>query len=286
MRLSALCVLVLLACGGPVDPNGGSGGGDNSGTGGGGGTIDTANHTVDTASLPCDVVASLSRNCASCHGSPATQGAHVTILSRNDLLAPMPDDMALTVGEASMYRMESMGQDVMPPPGGTPATPGDILSLSAYVGAGMLPGTCSGTTMPAQTTCPSGTSWTYGNSGSSQMNPGLACISCHLSQAPRERFAFAGTVFTDLHTKDLCKAGSMTGGKVELIGADGQVVSLGTNSSGNFYTFSTLQMPYTARVTLNGKVRSMTTPQVSGDCNSCHSEQGISNAPGRIIWPN
>jgi mono/diheme cytochrome c family protein len=285
MRLSALSVVLLVACGGPTDPNGGTGGGDNSGMGGGG-TVDTSNHTVDTASLPCDVVAALSRNCASCHGSPATQGAHVSILSASDLQAPMPDDMALTVGEASMYRMQSMGQSVMPPPGGTPATANDILAISAYVGAGMLPGSCTGMpTMPAPTTCPSNSMWMYGNAGSPIMNPGRACINCHTSLAPREKFAFAGTVFTDLHTKDLCSGAPPAGGQVQLIGADGQTLTLGTSAAGNFYTFSTLQMPYTAKVIFNGKQRMMTTPQVEGDCNTCHTEQGISNAPGRIIWP-
>jgi predicted CXXCH cytochrome family protein len=29
----------------------------------------------------------------------------------------------------------------------------------------------------------------------------------------------------------------------------------------------------------------MTTPQTNGDCNSCHTPDGASNAPGRIIAP-
>jgi hypothetical protein len=231
-------------------------------------------------------VAALSRNCSSCHGSPATQGAHTTILSRSDLLAPMPDDMALTVGEASMYRVQSMGPDVMPPAGSTAASVSDVQAIVAYVGAGMLPASCTGTTMPAPTTCPSSSTWAYGNSGSPVMNPGLACINCHTSMQPREKFTFAGTVFTDLHTQNLCNAGSKPGGQVVLTGADGQSITLTANTAGNFYTFGTLQMPYTAKVVFNGKQRMMTTPQVDGDCNTCHTEQGISNAPGRIIWPD
>lgn len=41
----------------------------------------------------------------------------------------------------------------------------------------------------------------------------------------------------------------------------------------------------------NGLTRTMTTKQDDGDCNKCHTEQGIhvgngaDDAPGRIVWP-
>jgi hypothetical protein len=44
-------------------------------------------------------------------------------------------------------------------------------------------------------------------------------------------------------------------------------------------------MPYTVEVRYQGRVRAMTTPQSTGDCNSCHTEQGAKGAPGRIMLP-
>ncbi|MGD0679831.1 MAG: hypothetical protein ABSC94_30975 [Polyangiaceae bacterium] len=41
----------------------------------------------------------------------------------------------------------------------------------------------------------------------------------------------------------------------------------------------------TATITYNGKTAAMTTPQMTGDCNSCHTEQGANGAPGRIVLP-
>jgi hypothetical protein len=280
MRPSLLCAFVLVACAGPGN-NGGTGGGD-PGTGGG---MDMSNHTVDRDTLPCDVAAVLEDHCTSCHGSVPTGGALTSLLNRADLTAPMPDDMVLTVGEASSFRMQSMGADIMPPPGSPAAQAVEIQLFAAWVGAGMLPTSCNNNA-PAPTTCPSNSMWQLGDTGSDLMHPGLACIQCHTSRVPREKFTFAGTVFTDQHTKDNCNAGPNSSGRIELIGADGKVTTLSANEAGNFFTFATIAMPYTARVDLNGRVRSMLTPQTVGDCNTCHSEQGSVGAPGRIFWPN
>jgi predicted CXXCH cytochrome family protein len=38
-------------------------------------------------------------------------------------------------------------------------------------------------------------------------------------------------------------------------------------------------------VTAGGKERIMVQAQTSGDCNSCHSESGSKDAPGRIVAP-
>jgi hypothetical protein len=43
--------------------------------------------------------------------------------------------------------------------------------------------------------------------------------------------------------------------------------------------------PFTAEVIYQGQSVSMTTPQTSGDCNSCHTESGANGAPGRIVVP-
>ncbi|WP_437841556.1 hypothetical protein [Sorangium sp. So ce1153] len=62
------------------------------------------------------------------------------------------------------------------------------------------------------------------------------------------------------------------------------------NASGNFL-FDTFQdrtpinFPITARVVKGDKERKMLTAQMSGDCNSCHSQSGAEGAPGRIVAP-
>jgi hypothetical protein len=46
-----------------------------------------------------------------------------------------------------------------------------------------------------------------------------------------------------------------------------------------------LAFPITAGVRYRGRTRWMIQRQVTGDCNTCHTEQGEHNAPGRIQLP-
>jgi len=41
----------------------------------------------------------------------------------------------------------------------------------------------------------------------------------------------------------------------------------------------------TARVVRGDQERVMLSPQMDGDCNSCHTENGANGAPGRIVAP-
>ncbi len=136
--------------------------------------------------------------------------------------------------------------------------------------------------------CPSNKMWTKGNQGSALMQPGVACIACHnKSGGEAPGFVVAGTVYPSLHAVDKCYGSTAT--KVEIIGSNGVVTTLTTNSAGNFYQSkfgSKIVMPYTAKVyNAAGDMLEMTTPQTNGDCNSCHTPDGASNAPGRIIAP-
>ena len=57
---------------------------------------------------------------------------------------------------------------------------------------------------------------------------------------------------------------------------------------GNFWQFGDavdLVMPITARVIQGDKVLAMATPVDTGDCNTCHTQEGKESAPGRIILP-
>jgi len=137
--------------------------------------------------------------------------------------------------------------------------------------------------------CPSNTFWTRGTAAAAAMEPGLACIECHATQAPDLVYDFMGTVFPGYRTEALCFASPPQGVTVELVDKNGAVAAtLTPNASGNFFTGrnSGVQVPYTARVRFDGGVSEMLTPQTSGDCNSCHTAAGLSGAPGRVVWPN
>jgi hypothetical protein len=142
---------------------------------------------------------------------------------------------------------------------------------------------------PAETTCTSGQRWAESAGNSAEMAPGQACRQCHMLLAPDRAYFFMGTVFPSLHEEDDCEAPPPADGEIEILDSSGEVkLVLQPNSAGNFVSTSVaapFPMPYTARVRAHGKVRAMSTPQRSGDCNACHTEQGTNGAPGRIVWP-
>ena len=144
---------------------------------------------------------------------------------------------------------------------------------------------------PNASVCTSGVMWTRGDRGSTFMHPGVACINCHLdngassatSQPPL--FGFAGTLYPTTHEPDDCNG--VAGAKVTVTDANGKVTTVTVNSSGNFFSTVKLAFPFTAKVvTTAGKERAMMASQMSGDCNSCHTETGTMTAPGRIQLPN
>ncbi len=310
MRQLLLAAVLMLGagCGQAVDPGtdggagGGGGGGGGSGGGGGGGRVDAGPQT-----LPCDVAAVLSDNCSSCHGDPLSGGAPNPLLTRSDLTAASALDPGKSFAQRAVIRMKAaLGQ--MPPLPRAAVSAGQIATFETWVSAGAPSGTCvpdAGTGAvdagPAPVVCTSGTSWAMGNTGVETMNPGFACRSCHLganfegqnptgASATNRAYFFAGTVYGSFHEKNLCNATTVPAGtKVEILDAIGMVqFTLPVDPVGNFRSLSTsalITLPYTARVRIGGLVREMKTRQTNGDCNSCHTEQGEQNAPGRVVWP-
>lgn len=133
--------------------------------------------------------------------------------------------------------------------------------------------------------CRTGQWWISGDSRSSAMVPGGECIACHARQGG-PAYAVAGTIMGDYNDAENCRG--VPGAIVEIIGADGRVTRLTSNSAGNFYQStrgSTIVKPYTARVTLNGATYVMETETSDGDCNSCHSATGNGDTQGRIVGP-
>jgi hypothetical protein len=124
------------------------------------------------------------------------------------------------------------------------------------------------------------------------MRPGNACESCHvlLGAATGATFDVAGTVYATAHEPDNCDGTSVTGVTVVITDGMGTDHVLPVNNVGNFYHndlfgFAAFPLPFHAKVVYNGMERKMLTPQMTGNCNSCHTETGAQNAPGRIMLP-
>jgi len=216
----------------------------------------------------------------------------MALVTRADLTANSALYPGTTVASRCVTRMQQSVAP-MPPAPATVATSADITTMQNWIAAGMPAGSCgspdAGQTGPQPTTCASNNLYQFNGDGSSRMSPGLACVACHQTQSSENAYFFMGTVFPAYHEKDNCIDAPVAGGTVEILDSTGAVVyTLTPNSAGNFYQRSYtagLSLPYTARVTANGMTLTMTTPQMSGDCNSCHTEQGLNGAPGRIVWP-
>jgi hypothetical protein len=158
-------------------------------------------------------------------------------------------------------------------------------------------GTCAAT----GPTCTTNSFWVDTGDGDRGMAPGYACVACHVGQnfqgqnpygesQPDRAYFFMGTVFPDFHTQDGCYETQPSGTTtVNIYDANGALaVTMTAGATGNFYHRSLsagVALPYTAQVVRNGQVRAMVTPQMLGDCNQCHTVQGLNGAPGRIVAP-
>jgi cytochrome c553 len=310
-RLLIVGALVfVVGCGGSIGVNDQDGGGGGTGTGGGNGTgggsgngggtgTGGGSSSGDFAGLNCDVANLMASKCTSCHGRPLTGGAPFSLLSRADLIAASPSYPGKTIAERSLVRMQATSAP-MPPLPAAPATAIEISAFNTWLTAGTPDQTCgmvpdagmgNPDAGPAPTTCISGVKWTFGNAGSTHMNPGQACRACHQQQEPFRAYFFMGTAYPSTHEQNNCESMPPSGLVVDIIDANGAVAqSLPVRyPSGNFYSNSvstSIAMPYKARIRdAQGRSLTMNTPQTNGDCNTCHTEQGANGAPGRITWP-
>lgn len=241
-----------------------------------------------TGGLPCDVSDLLASACSSCHGDTLSGGATVRLQSGDDLAAPSKLDPSKTIADDAVARMKDTNNP-MPPSGALPAD--KIAILEKWISDGMPTGSCDASggdpslDPNAKAVCTSNVHWTRGDHGSQSMHPGVACIACHESGRGDDApfFSIAGTVYPTVHEPDDCNGAS--GITVVVTDAKGTAHNLKANSAGNFFLESSIALPYTAKVVSGGKTRAMSTPQKSGDCNSCHTEGGTNDAPGRITLP-
>ena len=133
--------------------------------------------------------------------------------------------------------------------------------------------------------CANGQAGLLGAIPGATMAPGTACVSCHVSTNAKA-LGIGGTVYQSPHEADEC-IGVSQNIKVVITDSAGQTHDLAVNSSGNFSDMSVIAIssPYTAAVVGPGGSRPMIAKITNGDCNSCHTAAGASNAPGRIMAP-
>lgn len=242
--------------------------------------------------LPCDVQAVLRARCQTCHGRPPVSGALVPLLSYADLTAPSLLEPAITVAASSVKRMKDSALP-MPPAPAPHVSSEELAAFEAWLAQGTPRVDCDPTnpsTDPydAPATCSSGKYWGGFDSGNPWMLPGHACITCHRKTNRAPRFTLAGTVFSTAHEPDKCHGvDASVGATIVITDANGQELPpIRVTAGGNFgVILPDLALPYRAKIVAGGKERVMLTPQVNGDCNACHSQQGAQGARGRIILP-
>ena len=210
----------------------------------------------------------------------------MSLVTYADLAAP--SSFGGTIAQRAYARMSS-ATSPMPPGSGITVPAAQIATFKSWLDAGMPMGSCGGgATGPdplnAAPTCTSGTYWTGGNEGSSRMHPGDACIACHRqSGGEAPTYTVAGTVYPTGHEPAECN-GTATA-QIVITDANGQTITLAPNSAGNFRSSAALAFPIHAKVVANGQERAMASAQMSGDCNACHTQNGLSMAPGRVTLP-
>lgn len=236
---------------------------------------------TDERGLPCDLQAMLGDRCESCHGTRLADGATVHLVTYEDLVAT--NAAGVTVAARALARMKQAAQPMPPSP--ATASASDIAILASWIDAGMPRGTCMGGGGPFDVppTCTSGRYWTGGNRESPLMHPGKACIACHTSEGEGPRYKIAGTVYATGHEPDDCNGA--TTAVIEVTDATNRVTNLPVNAAGNFSSQATFAQPFRVAVVANGQRRAMVAAPTSGDCNTCHTQNGTSMAPGRIVLP-
>lgn len=162
-----------------------------------------------------------------------------------------------------------------------------------------------GNPTPKPTQCTSGVTVTSEDlQNRNLMHPGRACNACHDTQKPPQpHFSIAGTVYATDGELDDCTATSAVDGVTVVVtdmannvlwtvpvqtGTEANSTPSGKALHGNF-ALEGVTPPAQFRVKVvsadKQRERAMGATPASGDCNSCHTAQGASGAPGRILAP-
>jgi mono/diheme cytochrome c family protein len=256
--------------------------------------------TGQPTGLPCDIQGILENRCIACHGPTASAAnGPPPLLSYDQLIAPSNADPKQSRAQLALAYMKSK---TMPPPPAVAPEDDEIAAFQAWVdnGTPKNPTACTDPPPPAgdagtsdagspdagAPVCTSNKFWKGSDDdGNPLMHPGRACNACHQKEGgPNLRIA--GTVFPTAHEPDDCDgAGGPPQLTIIVTDAKNQVHRLTANSAGNFLTTTRVTLPIRAQVTDGTKVRNMNGSVTSGDCNSCHTVNGLNGAPGRIMAP-
>lgn len=261
--------------------------------------------TTPAADLPCEIDELLAQRCRSCHSDPPL-GAPMPLVTREDLLAPSTVDATQSFADRALVRMRDAALP-MPPMPGSPVPSAEIAMLEAWLADGAPAEVCgSGDStggdpvdpFEAEPICSSASYW-GGDDGDPRMYPGRDCIGCHADERADDPddedipdLVIAGTLFPTGHEPNDCNGSSDTDLRVIVQSmASGVEVSLAPNTAGNFLLHRSeapadFDAPFSVKVTAGDRERIMPIAAPSGACNSCHTQDGTMNAPGRVVIPD
>jgi hypothetical protein len=113
------------------------------------------------------------------------------------------------------------------------------------------------------------------------MRPGEDCLACHNGNQAGA-WTVAGTVYSDPNAP---QGDGEEGAQVTVTDANGRVLTITTNSAGNFYTAEALAAPFHVQVQRGSFKMVMRDAPTFGGCNSCHTQPRQADAPGRLFVP-
>lgn len=243
--------------------------------------------------LPCDVQGVIENRCLECHSTQSPP----PLLRYEDFIAKSTKDPAKSRAQISL---EMMKAKEMPPAPALPAEDDEIAAFEQWVAGGTQKNPMACTTQVGDGGvgdagsdggvgdggCTSGKFWpAASNRGSDLMHPGTNCNACHqTNRGPNLRVV--GTVYPTLRDPNDCN-GSAPPPQLTVVITDARnrTFRLPVNEAGNFMTTNRPQLPIKAMVTDGTKTRQMIGTVTRGDCNACHTAQGLNGAPGRILAP-
>jgi mono/diheme cytochrome c family protein len=232
--------------------------------------------------FPCDVGAVFLGICSGCHSAQLNNGATAVLSTREEVLQPSKRSPGKTLLEDSLARI----LDGSMPPTGRKVEPWDVRTLEEWIARGAPSETCAVKVDPQLPdrgrVCTSGR-WGTTTPGE-HMNPGTRCITCHREGGPAQAFGASGTIYPSLREPDGCMGeGGVT---VEITDRDGKVHRTVTNAVGNFVVREWFPLPFTVALRKGSRVYArQENVQATRDCNTCHTADGVGNAPGRIVLP-